>query len=82
MPRTFSNRLIEVLTLTSNQITEIDNSTFAGMNIIGSLEISYNNISRIGPGTFNSLSNITYISLNGNRLTKMENILSVSLGFD
>lgn len=72
-PRTFENLNIETLLLRYNQITELDNSTFAGVGYIVSLGLSYNNISRIGSGTFKNLTFTQRLDLSYNRLTKLDN---------
>lgn len=63
---------MNLLSIRNNQITKLDNLTFSDVANLNSLDITYNNISRIALGTFSN-SNIAGLYLSNNLLTKLEN---------
>jgi len=64
---------LSVIFLNNNLITELDNSTFFGAQNLYYIDVSYNKISKISPGTFSDQLNLEYIYLDHNLLTELDN---------
>lgn len=67
-----SQRRLNYLDWTSNQIREIDEDAFVGLDSVLSLFLMDNLIEEIRNQTFHPLTNITRIELERNRLTRIE----------
>ena len=69
---TFSGALfphLQVLDLSENQITDIADGAFAGLNRLERLDLSRNMITKVTTGTFRGLANLHTLYLDQNRLS-------------
>ena len=69
-PRTFVGKFYQI-DFMNNQIAEIENSTFNGVIQLNTLTLSYNQIGKIAPGSFNNLG-IIYLYLDNNIVTELK----------
>ena len=71
-PGAFENIKIDTIYLEHNLLTELKNTTFAGMDQLKSVFLSYNNLTTIEPGTFVNLPNLQSVYLDNNQLTQLD----------
>ena len=56
------------VTLDHNEITRIENSTFAGLNVLELLKLQHNSITELPDGVFKDLGNLRFLHLQHNQI--------------